>query len=131
MGGATAAEAAALRAESAPPSLLAQLKALADEVVGLAHDQFHLAALEARQAVLRVALMAGLALLAAALVATAWLGAAGAGVYWLVEQGLSPVLALLVGGAVSLLAALACVLALRSEGHKLPFEATLRTLRRR
>jgi uncharacterized membrane protein YqjE len=100
-------------------------------VVGLAHDQFHLAALEARQAVLRLVLMAGLALLAAALVATAWLGAAGAGVYWLVERGLSPVLALLLGGGVSLLAALACVAALRREGHKLPFEATLRTLQRK
>jgi uncharacterized membrane protein YqjE len=110
------------------PGLLEQAGLLWAELRGLARDQFELAALELRAACSRFALMVALALAAAALAATAWLGLVAAAVFWFVERGASPVWALLATAAVNLAVAAGCVALLRHEGKEMPFAATFRSL---
>jgi branched-subunit amino acid ABC-type transport system permease component len=116
-----------LQAPVAEPGLLEQAGLLWAELRGLAHDQFELVALELRQACSRFALMVALALVAAALCATAWLGLAAAAVFWLIERGASPVDALLAAVGANLAVAALCVLLLRRESREMPFAATLRS----
>ena len=117
-----------LQAPVAEPGLLEQAGLLWAELRALAHDQFELVALEMRQACSRFALMVALALVAAALCATAWLGLVAAAVFWLVERGASPVGALLAAVVANLAVAALCVLLLRREGREVPFAATLRSI---
>jgi hypothetical protein len=117
-----------LQASATAPGLLEQAGLLWSELRGLAHDQFRLLSLEMRQAASRFALMVALALVAAALAATAWLGLVAAAVFWLVGLGLSPVGALLAAVAANVAVAAACVLLLRREGREMPFAATLRSI---
>jgi branched-subunit amino acid ABC-type transport system permease component len=116
-----------LQAPVAEPGLLEHAGLLWAELRGLAHDQFELVALELRQACSRFALMVALALVAAALCATAWLGLAAAAVFWLIERGASPVDALLAAVGANLAVAALCVLLLRRESREMPFAATLRS----
>ena len=117
-----------LPAAAPEPGLLEQAVLLWAELRGLAHDQFELVALEVRQACSRFALMVALALAAAALTATAWLGLIAAVVLWMIELGASPAGALLGAVAANSAAAIACVLLLRREGKEMPFAATFRSL---
>lgn len=117
-----------LPAAAPEPGLLEQAGLLWAELRGLAHDQFELVALELRQACSRFALMVALALAAAALTATAWLGLVAAIVFWMIERGASPAGALLSAVCANLAVAAACVLLLLREGRELPFAATLRSI---
>jgi hypothetical protein len=117
-----------LPAAAPEPGLLEQAGLLWAELRGLAHDQFELVALEVRQACSRFALMVGLALAAAALAATAWLGLVAAVVLWMIERGASPAGALLAAVAANLAVAAACVLLLLRQGRELPFAASLRSI---
>jgi hypothetical protein len=117
-----------LPAAAPEPGLLEQAGLLWAELRGLAHDQFELVALEVRQACSRFALMVALALAAAALTATAWLGLVAAIVFWMIERGASPAGALLAAVCANLAVATACVLLLLREGRELPFAATLRSI---
>jgi hypothetical protein len=117
-----------LPAAAPEPGLLEQAGLLWAELRGLAHDQFELVALEVRQACSRFALMVALALAAAALTATAWLGLVAAAVFWMIERGTSPAGALLAAVCANLAVAAACVLLLLREGRELPFPATLRSI---
>jgi hypothetical protein len=117
-----------LPAAAPEPGLLEQAGLLWAELRGLAHDQFELVALEVRQACSRFALMVALALAAAALTATAWLGVVAAAVFWMIERGTSPAGALLAAVCANLAVAAACVLLLLREGRELPFSATLRSI---
>jgi uncharacterized membrane protein YqjE len=112
------------------PGLLEQARRLWDATRGVAHDQVRLLALEAKQAGTRLALMLGLAVMAVALLATAWLGLVALVVLLLIEAGASPVVAVLVAVAANLAGAVTCGLALRSHARETPFAATLRSLRR-
>ena len=113
------------------PGLLEQAGALWTELRGLAHDQFQLLALEARQACSRFAFMVALAILAVALFGTAWLGVLAAAVIWMVDSGVSLGVALLVAVGANLAGAVACTLLLRRESRQIPFAATLRSIRDR
>lgn len=117
-----------LPADAPEPSLLEQAGLLWTELRGLAHDRFELVALEVRQACSRFALMVALALAAAALVSTAWLGFVAAVVLWMIGLGVSPAGALFVVVCANLVVAAACVLLLLREGRALPFAATLRSI---
>lgn len=117
-----------LEASAREPGLLAQVALLWAELRGLAHDHVQLLALELREARARFALMLGLALAAAALLSTAWLGLAAAAVVWMVQLGVSPVGALLAAVAANVAAGTGCVLLLRRTGRVLPFAATLRSM---
>ena len=112
------------------PGLLEQASALWAEVRGMAHDQFRLLALEARQAGTRLALMLAFAVMAVALCATAWLGLVAALVLCMIEAGMAPIASLLVAVGLNLAGAAACGLLLRRHSREVPFAATLRTLRR-
>ena len=118
-------------APSQEPGLLEQTGALWAELRGLAHDQFQLLALEARQACSRFAFMVALAIMAVALFATAWLGAVAAAVFWMIESGMSPGLALLAAVGANLAGAIVCTLLLRRQAREIPFAATLRSIQDR
>ena len=113
------------------PGLLEQAGALWAELRGLAHDQFQLLAVEARQAASRFAFIVALAVLAVALSATAWLGAVAAVVFLMVESGVSLGVALLVAVGANLAGAVACGLLLYRQSREIPFAATLRSIRER
>jgi len=113
------------------PGLLEQAGLLWAELRGLAHDQFQLLALEARQACSRFAFMLALAVMGVALFATAWLGAVAAAVFWLIEFGVPLRMALLVAVGANLVGAVVCALLLRREAREIPFAATLRSIRDR
>jgi hypothetical protein len=112
----------------AEPGLLAQAGLLWKEVRGLAEEQLRLLALEIRLAGSRFALMVGLALGAAALFATAWLGLVAAGVLWMVELGASAIGALFAAVCINIGAGLVCILMIRRESREIPFSTTLRSL---
>jgi uncharacterized membrane protein YqjE len=114
---------------SQEPGLLEQARFLWAELRGLAHDQFRLLALETRQACSRFAFMVALAIMAVALFATAWLGLVAAGVFWMIEAGTSPGVAVLAAVGVNLAGAIACTLVLRRQAREIPFAATLRSIR--
>ncbi len=111
------------------PGLLEQAGALWAELRGVAHDQFRLLALEARQAGSRLAFMLALAVLAVALSATAWLGLVAVLVLCMVEAGMSLAASLLVAVGLNLAGAAACALLLHRHSREVPFAATLRSIR--
>lgn len=111
------------------PGLLEQAGAFWAELRGAAHDQFRLLALEARQAGSRLALMLGLAVMAVALLASAWLGLVAVLVLCMVEAGMPPVAALLAAVGLNLGGVAACALTLRRHARAMPFAATLRGMR--
>ena len=117
-------------AEAAPgePGLLEQAGALWAELRGLAHESFQLLALEVQLACSRFAVMVGLALAAAALFATAWLGLVAAAVFWLIDLGASPAGALLAAAGTNIAAGIICAMLVRREGREIPFAATLRSI---
>ncbi len=113
------------------PGLLEQAGWLWSELRGLLHDQFQLIALEARQACTRLAFMVAVAIMAVALVATAWLGLVATGVLWMIGLGVPPVGALLTAVGANLAGAIACTLLLRRRAREVPFAATLRSIQDR
>jgi uncharacterized membrane protein YqjE len=111
------------------PGLLEQAGALWAEIRGVAHGQFRLLALEARQAGARFAFMLALAVFAVALIATAWLGLVAVLVLLMMGAGMSLTAALLTAIALNLAAGAGCALLLRRHAREMPFAATLRSIR--
>ena len=95
----------------------------------LAVDYALLAVLDARSAAVRFGWLVAAGLVAAVLVATAWLALVVAGVVALTGNGASWGLALGLAGAVNVVGAVALVLWMRAWVLELPFAATLRQLR--
>jgi hypothetical protein len=110
------------------PGLLDEAGKMLGELRGLAHDSFQLLALEVQLACSRFAVMVGLALAAAALFATTWLGLVAAGVFYLIELGASTVAALLAVAGINLAAGVVCTILMRREGREMPFASTLRSI---
>ena len=95
----------------------------------LAADYALLAVLDARSAAMRFAWLVSGGLVAAVLVATAWLTIVAAGIVWLLGTGTSWGAALGLAAALNLAGAAAVYLWMRGLMTELPFSATLRQLR--
>jgi Putative Actinobacterial Holin-X, holin superfamily III len=95
----------------------------------LAADYALLAVLDARSAAVRFGWLVAAGLVAAVLVATAWLALVVAAVVALTGNGASWGAALGLAGAVNVLGAAGLVLWMRGRMRDLPFAATLRQLR--
>jgi len=95
----------------------------------LAADYALLAVLDARSATLRFAWLVFGGLVAAVLVATAWLALVAAGIVWLLGSGASWPAALGLAAALNVAGAVAVYVWMRGLMTDLPFSATLRQLR--
>jgi hypothetical protein len=89
-----------------------------------AREQLRQLDLEAQRASQALALMLAYGVLAGLLLGFAWLGLCGVLVLWLVEQSLSPSLALLVAVLLNLAGVLALVLAARAKQRQLSVPGT-------
>jgi len=95
----------------------------------LVRDHVQLALLEVQRAGLSFAKIVGAAIVIAVLVITAWMGVLTSVVVWIVGEGASLPLALLLAAIVNLVAAGLLVWWIRSQVPELLFAATLRQLR--
>jgi uncharacterized membrane protein YqjE len=102
-------------------TLIAQMLAGLREA---AREQLRQLDLEAQRASRALGLLLAYGMLAALLLAFAWLGLCGVLVLWLVERGQSPSLALLVAVLINLASVLGLLLALRSQARKLTVPGT-------
>lgn len=102
---------------------------LLGQVRALASDYALLAVLDARSAATRFAWLVCMGLVAAVLVATAWLVLLVAGVVWLLGTGASWITALAVAAAINLAAAGVLAYRMRGLTVEMPFAATLRQMR--
>ena len=117
---------------SAPPGdsgLLEDAKSLWHDLLGLAHDQLTLAALETRLAGKSLVTMIAAGIMVAALLVSAWLGLVGAAVLWLISIGVTASIAMLLAVAANLVFALIVYDVIRRQSRHLQFPATLRSLR--
>jgi uncharacterized membrane protein YqjE len=101
---------------------------LLGQVRALASDYALLAVLDARSAATRFAWLVCMGLVAAVLVATAWLALLVAGVVWLLGSGASWITALTVSAAINLAAAGVLAYRMRGMTREMPFAATLRQM---
>jgi hypothetical protein len=95
----------------------------------LVSDYALLAALDARRAAIRLALLLGAVLVAAVLVVTAWTALVAGGIVALLGQGASWITALLVAALINLAGAAALAMWVRSLVTEMPFTALVRQLR--
>jgi len=119
------------RAEAArrAPGLGEVIGRLLGDARSLVADYTELAVLDARRAAIRLAWLLGAVLVAAVLLVTTWMGLVAAGVVFMLGQGASWVVAILVAALLNVVGAAALgwwMLALIKE---LPFTALLRQLR--
>jgi uncharacterized membrane protein YqjE len=111
------------------PGLLENVQALWHELRGLAHDHLQLAALETQRAGKSLVNMVVYAVAAAILLVSAWLGLMGAGVLWLIANGLNASVALLLVVALNIAAAFVLFTMIRRSSDHLRFPATVRSLK--
>ena len=116
-------------APAGAPGLSASALALWDDLRGLAHEHLQLAALEARRAGESLVSMLAYAIVAGVLAASAWVGATGALVLWLIDCGIAASAALLLAAFLNALGAFGFALAIRRKSRFLSFPATVRSLR--
>lgn len=116
--------------EAAPstPSLLKDAKSIWLEFVGLLHDRLQIAALETKLAGERLAAIVAMSVIVAVLAVSAWLGLNGAAILWLIDMGLMPSIAMLIGVLFNVILAVLFFLVIERERHKLGWPATLRSL---
>lgn len=95
----------------------------------LVSDYALLAALDARRAAIRLALVLGAVLVGAVLVVTAWMALVAGGIVYLLGQGASWIAALLVAALINLAAAGGLAWWVRNLVTELPFTALVRQLR--
>lgn len=112
-----------------PPGLGDLLGRLLGESRELVSDYALLAALDARRAAIRLALLLGAVLIAAVLVVTAWMALVAGGIVYLLGQGASWITALLVAALINLAGAAALGWWVRSLVTEVPFTALVRQLR--
>jgi len=120
-------------ADAAPlrraPGLGDLLGRLLGESRQLVSDYALLAALDARRAAIRLALLLGAVLIAAVLVVTAWMALVAGGIVALLGQGASWITALFVAALINLAGAAALAMWVRSLVTEVPFTALVRQLR--
>jgi len=115
--------------EGSSSSLLGDASTLTRELRATVHAQLELAELETRLAARTVIHMLALAVGIAVLLVGAWLTLVGAAVLALMNQGVSPMLAMLAATAVNLVAAVFVYMSLRRHGASLGWPVTLRSLK--
>ncbi|MCK9397935.1 MAG: phage holin family protein [Methylobacter sp.] len=110
--------------------VLEDAQSLWQELRGLSHDRFRLAALETRRAGESLVGMIVAGIIVALLLSSAWLGLLAAAVLWLIEHGgVAAGSAILLAVAFNLLLTLFLCGVIRRKSHYLQFPATLRSLR--
>ena len=120
------ADAAQLRRAPGVGDLMGRLLGESRQLVS---DYALLAALDARRAAIRLALLLGAVLIAAVLVVTAWMALVAGGIVALLGQGASWITALLVAALINLAGAAALAMWVRSLVTEMPFTALVRQLR--
>ena len=95
----------------------------------LVSDFAQLAALDARRAGVRLAMLLSAGLLIAILVITAWMGLVAAGIVWMFDQGVSWPVAIAVAAVINVAAAAVLAWWARHLVSEMPFTALLRQLR--
>ena len=103
-------------------------KALWGDLRGLLADHLKLVTLELQKAAESVVFIVVYGIVAGVLLASAWVGLAGAMVVWMTEHGLATSMALLLAAVFNLLGALAFAVAIRSKCRMFRLPATLRSL---
>lgn len=109
--------------------MLEDIQLLWEDLQGLNHDRFRLAALETRRAGQSLTTMLAAAVMLGLLLSTAWLGLLAAGVQWLIEHNLPGSSAILLAVAGNLLLALGLFGVIRRRGRYLQFPATQHSLK--
>ena len=112
-----------------PPGLGDLLGRLFGESRELVSDYALLAALDARRAAIRLALLLAAVLVAAVLVVTAWMALVAGGIVYLLGQGASWITALLVAALINLAGAALLGWWGRNLVTEMPFTALVRQLR--
>jgi len=92
------------------------------------HDQLRLVSIEAQLAARSLTTIVAAAIGIGGLLVSAWLGLMAAGTYVMIGRGLEPVVAMLIGVALDLIALLVPYRVIRRKRRNLEFPATLRTL---
>jgi len=92
------------------------------------HDQLRLVSIEAQLAAQSLRTIVAAAIGIGGLLVSAWLGLMAAGTYVMIGWGLEPVVAVLIGVALNLIALLVPYGMIRRKRRNLGFPATLRTL---
>lgn len=110
-------------------SVLEDASALWNEVRGLTHDRFQLAALETQQAGVSLVNMVMAGVLVAGLLCGAWMGILAAAVMGLIENGVMVRSAILLAVILNLLLALVFCRVIHHKSHCLRFPATLNSLK--
>ena len=123
------AAAAPVHAPRRAPGLADLLARLVGESRALVSDYALLAALDARRAAIRLALLLGAVLIAAVLVVTAWMALVAGGIVAMLGQGASWITALAVAALINLAGATALAFWVRSLVVEVPFTALVRQLR--
>ena len=111
------------------PGLGSLVGRLFGESKALLSDYALLAALDARRAAIRLALLPGAVLIAAVLVVTAWMALVAGGIVFLLGQGASWITALAVAALINLVGAGALGWWVRNLMSEVPFTALVRQLR--
>lgn len=110
-------------------SMLDDARALWNEVRGLSHDRFQLAALETQQAGVSLVNMVMAGVLVAGLLCGAWMGLLAAAVLGLVENGVMVRSAILIAVILNLLLALVFCRVIHRKSRYLRFPSTLHSLK--
>lgn len=116
-------------AAARPPGLGGLVGRLFGESKSLLSDYALLAALDARRAAIRLALLLGAVLIAAVLVVTAWMALVAGGIVFMLGQGASWITALAVAALINLVGAGALGWWVRHLISEVPFTALVRQLR--
>jgi hypothetical protein len=103
--------------------VLEDMLSLWDELQGLGHNHFRLAALETRRAGQSLVTMLATSVLMVLLLNSAWLGLLAGGVVWLLENGIKASSALMLTVALNLLLLLICIRVIRRHSRYLQFPA--------
>ncbi|CAD6875515.1 phage holin family protein [Methylomonas fluvii] len=109
--------------------MLEDIQLLWEDLQGLSHDRFRLAALETRRAGQSLITMVAAAVMLGLLLSAAWLGLQAAGVQWLIEHDLRTSSAILFAVAFNLLLALSLLGLIRRRSRYLQFPATQHSLK--
>jgi hypothetical protein len=101
---------------------------IAHELRAALHDQLRLVSNEAQLAARSLTTIVVAAIGIGGLLVSAWLGLMAAGIYAMISVGIEPVVAMLIGATLNLLALLVPYGMIRRKRRNLGFPATLRTL---
>jgi hypothetical protein len=103
--------------------VLEDMLSLWDELQGLGHDHFRLAALETQRAGQSLVTMLATSVMIVLLLNGVWLGLLAGGVFWLLENGLQASRAIMLTVALNLLFLLICIRVIRRHSRYLQFPA--------